>query len=267
MVEPRGFALFALLVVKEGDFLFINFHPQEGESKQMFKLSFFEAGRQTQSQPQLHMLRTESDNWISQASVRLKGRLVAPPQFQPDGYPDRVELFFRTGNFTEEQAPPTSPGQTRPASNSEPIVVWCNQRQFFKVANRLQPQTCLEIEGQPLAITGQNGKPVLVVVCTQLKLMRPARSFAQVQVGLCWVGIFGLIVLLELLMPKLVPPGIVPLAIMLGVLRLVEQSGLIPQSLKPTFRGCLVKILVGFAFLAVIWFSIQYSYFTTARFR
>jgi hypothetical protein len=47
----------------------------------------------------------------------------------------------------------------------------------------------------------------------------------------------------------------------------VEQSGLIPQSVRPAFRGCLVKILVGFALLAAIWFSIQYSYFTTARFR
>lgn len=255
----------------------------------MFIQPNFETGtpqpQSQQGQSQLHLLHSNSpassltdNSWHTQVTVKLSGRLAAPPRFQSasdqSGGADRVELSFlfdssvdRLGSFGRCEQNAANPD----TAVSKPITVWCDGWRFAKVATRLTPQARIEVEGKPLATIGQNGEPRLVVVCTSLKIatFRPSLSWSssKTRLGICWASIFGGILLLQFLLPKIMPPGLLPLAILLGGMRLVEGLGFVPDGFKTAIRGCLVKILVFAAFVIALWLFVQFSYFTTARFR
>jgi hypothetical protein len=250
----------------------------------MFRPTNCEAGTPP-SQSQLHLLSSNSvasatgDNpWHSRMTVRLSGRLAAAPRFQStsdgSGRTDRVELAFlfdNGGARLDRFGGPEHNDATADTVAPKQVRVWCDGWQFAKLATRLTPQTQLEVEGKPLATTDENGQPLLVVICTSLKIATAKPSLAwsssKTRLALCWASIFGGILLLQFWLPKLLPPGLLPLAILLGGLRLVEGLGFGSEGFKTAIRGCLVKILILAALVIALWFFIQFSYFTTARFR
>ncbi|HEX2909870.1 MAG TPA: hypothetical protein VH186_03610 [Chloroflexia bacterium] len=204
--------------------------------------------------------------------------MAAAPHFQStsdqNGGTDRVELSFlfdssgdRVGSFGRQE----HNDGTSDLATPKPIVVWCDGWQFAKVATRLTPQSLLVVEGKPLATIGQDGKPRLVVVCTSLKIatFRSSLSWSssKARLGICWASIFGGILLLQFLLPKFMPPGLLPLAILLGGMRLVEGLGFVPDRFRTAMRGCLVKILIFAAVVIALWLFVQFSYFSTTRFR
>lgn len=238
-------------------------------------------------QPQLHLLPSNSaassaiapDLCITQVRVKLSGRLAAAPSFQPvsgeSGVAQRVELYFLSDQAVDRFGSSGSPEPT--TTNPDPalgyVKVWCDGWQFSKVATSLTPQTQLQVEGKPLAMVGQYGEPRLVVICSSLRIVstRPTLpwswSWGKTRLGLCWASIFGGILLLQILLPKFMPPGLLPLAILLGGMRLVEGSGFVPAGFRSVLRGCLVKILLFAALVIALWLLVQFSYFTTLRFR
>lgn len=218
--------------------------------------------------------------WNAQVSVKLSGRLASAPRFgvgaTSSNRAEGVELDFlfepntsspdRSGKGLPGK-PGTGPTSTAPVS----VSVWCDGWQFAKVAKELSPQTRLAVEGQPLLAVGPNGEPKLRIICTGLKIARPIGRFswstAQTRLGLVWLVIFGLIGVLQVLLPRLMPPGLLPLAIVLGGLRAVEGARFMPEGIKTFVHGWQVKILILAAFLMAVWFFVLFGYYTTPRFR
>ncbi|HEX2913734.1 MAG TPA: hypothetical protein VH186_23215 [Chloroflexia bacterium] len=205
-------------------------------------------------------------------TVKLTGQyLIGQPTFLSG---DRLELVVSTqeaGGVQSQLAASMSPGAGHATiaagKSSDRTVIRFNQWRFFKMAYRLQPDSRLTIEGKPFATTGPGGEPILVVECSRLAIERQTRSLSLSWLGLCWVIIAVLLLGLLLLTPRLMPPGLILLTVLLGLGRLVDLAGLIPVSLKPKLKGWLVKILLGFGVLVAIWLFVQYSYYTTPRFR
>jgi hypothetical protein len=162
-----------------------------------------------------------------------------------------------------------SSGQTTSASrkSSDRTIIRCNQWRFFKMAYRLGPNSRLTIEGKPFATTGSGGEPILAVECSRLTVERQTRSLSFSWLGICWVIIAVLLIGLLALAPRLMPPGLALLTVLLGLGRLVDLAGLIPVSVKPRLKGWLVKVLIGVGVLVAIWLFVQFSYYTTPRFR
>ena len=245
-------------------------------------------------QSQLHLLHPASNSaarlaattanpWQARLEVKLRGRLAAAPRFgviyDAADSPDGVELVFTTPNSTAKGFNSASSLGSQDDSSSssglQTVTVRCTGWQFARVSSRLTPRTRLAVEGKPLATLGANGEPKLEIVCTRLSIARPFAGVGQfggsVRLGLVWASIFALIVLLEVLLPRLMPPGLLPLAILLGVMRLVEGATFLPEGVKAFVHRSSVKILVVAAFLLAVWLFVQYAYYTTftvpARFR
>lgn len=203
-------------------------------------------------------------------TVRLTGQyLIGQPTFLSG---ERVELVVGTqeaGKVQSQLPASMSSGQATSGAgkNSDRTIIRCNQWRFYRMAYRLKPASRLTIEGKPFATTGPGGEPILAVECSRLIVERQTRSLSFSWLGLCWVIIAVLLIGLLTLAPRLMPPGLALLTVLLGLGRLIDLAGLIPVSLKPRLKGWLVKVLIGFGVLIAIWLFVQFSYYTTARFR
>ncbi len=205
-------------------------------------------------------------------TVRLTGQyLIGQPTFLSG---ERVELVVGTqepvGVQTQLPASVSSGvGQATSAAgkSSDRTIIRCNQWRFYRMAYRLKSASRLTIEGKPFATTGPGGEPILAVECSRLTVERQTRTLSFSWLGICWVIIAVLLTSLLTLAPRLMPPGLALLTVLLGLGRLIDLAGLIPVSLKPRLKGWLVKVLIGFGVLIAIWLFVQYSYYTTPRFR
>jgi hypothetical protein len=205
-------------------------------------------------------------------TVRLTGQqLIGQPSFLPG---ERIELVVGTQELggVQSQLPASmasgsGQGAITKGLSPDRTIIRCNQWQFFSMAYRLRPDSLLTIEGKPFATTGPGGEPILAVECSKFTIERQTRSLSISRLGFCWLVIAGLLTGLLVLAPRLMPPGLALLTVLLGLGRLLDLAGLIPGSLKPTLKGWLVKILLGFGVLVAIWLFVQFSYYTTPRYR
>lgn len=229
---------------------------------------------QSQSQFQISPFNgsgpSQTDDWLSQIEVKLTGRLVATPEVKSSDGTGKVELTFLVQREVSRLGKSYFRDSTY-AGASENVLVWCTTSQFSRISRQLNPHTRLAVFGKPLAILGVAHKPQLAIVCRDLRITGSGWSKRLIagksRLALCWASIFGGILLLNLLLPKLIPPGLLPLALLLGGMRLVEELEFVPETVKVVLHRYLVKILLLATVLVAIWFFIQYSYFTTARFR
>jgi hypothetical protein len=94
----------------------------------------------------------------SRIKATVTGTLTEKPVYRQDGV---IELAFQTE--MNEGLP-----KGLPNLGSSWVLVWCNQRQWNKVKEAIQPDSRLIAEGEACPQVTEDGQAYIVVICTRL---------------------------------------------------------------------------------------------------